>query len=144
MNERAVPGNSAATARSTPAAPQRRSPAVEAVGKLLLLLVPPGLPGSGYLQAFQPPQVAVLANTVLKSHGFMLNVALIFSGCACRIEGDLIYKPGDFPKLIGTLMQLPCSCHLVSYLAASSFPALADSMTPVILLPTLIGEASAS
>jgi hypothetical protein len=116
--------------------------AVEAVSKLFLLLVLPILSTTGYLKAFEPRQLEVLANIALRSHDLVFNIALIFFGCACLVEGYLIYKSGYFPKFIGILMQLAGFCYLVSCFAALFAPALADLITPAILLPPLIGESS--
>jgi hypothetical protein len=116
--------------------------AVEAVSKLFLLLVLPILSTTGYLKAFEPRQLEILANIALRSHDLVFNIALIFFGCACLVEGYLIYKSGYFPKFIGILMQLAGFCYLVSCFAALFAPALADVITPAILLPPLIGESS--
>jgi len=116
--------------------------AVEAVSKLFLLLVVPILSTTGYLKAFDPRQLEILANMALRSHDMVFNIALIFFGCACLIEGYLIYKSGYFPKFIGILMQLAGFCYLVACFAALFAPALADLLTPAILLPPLIGESS--
>jgi hypothetical protein len=116
--------------------------AVEAVSKLFLLLVLPILSTTGYLNAFEPRQLEILANIALRSHDLVFNIALIFFGCACFVEGYLIYKSGYFPKFIGILMQLAGFCYLVSCFAALFAPALADLITPAILLPPLFGELS--
>jgi hypothetical protein len=116
--------------------------AVEAVSKLFLLLVLPILSTTSYLQAFEPRQLEILANLALKSHDFVFNIALIFFGCACLVEGYLIYKSRYFPKFIGILLQLAGFCYLVSCFAALFAPAVADLLTPAILLPPLIGESS--
>ena len=116
--------------------------AVEAVSKLFLLLVVPILSTTGYLKAFDPRQLEILANMALRSHDMVFNIALIFFGCACLVEGYLIYKSGYFPKFIGILMQLAGFCYLVACFAALFAPALADLLTPAILLPPLIGESS--
>jgi len=116
--------------------------AVEAVSKLFLLLVLPILSTTGYLQAFEPRQLQTLANLALQSHNFVFNIALIFFGCACLVEGYLLYKSGYFPKFIGILMQLAGCCYLIACFAALFAPALSDLITPAILLPPLIGESS--
>lgn len=116
--------------------------AVEAVSKLFLLLVLPILSTTSYLQAFEPRQLEILANLALKSHDFVFNIALIFFGCACLVEGYLIYKSRYFPKFIGILLQLAGFCYLVSCFAALFAPAVADLLTPAILLPPSIGESS--
>ena len=116
--------------------------AVEAVSKLFLLLVLPILSTTGYLQAFEPRQLQTLANLALESHNIVFNIALIFFGCGCLVEGYLLYKSGYFPKLIGILMQLAGACYLIASFAAMFAPALSDLLTPAILLPPLIGESS--
>lgn len=116
--------------------------AVEAVSKLFLLLVLPILSTTSYLQAFEPRQLEILANIALKSHDIVFNIALIFFACGCLVEGYLIFKSGYFPKFIGILMQLAGVCYLVACFAALFAPALANLISPAILLPPLIGESS--
>jgi hypothetical protein len=116
--------------------------AVEAVSKLFLLMVLPILTTGGYVHAFEPRQLEVLTNLALEAHDLVFNIALIFFGCACLIEGYLIYKSGYFPKFIGILMQLAGSCYLVACFAALFAPAFSNLITPAILLPPLIGESS--
>ena len=116
--------------------------AVEAVSKLFLLLVLPILSTTGYSQAFEPRQLQSLANLALESHDLVFNIALIFFGFACLVEGYLLYKSGYFPKFIGILMQLAGLCYLVSCFAALFAPAFSNLITPAILLPSLIGELS--
>jgi hypothetical protein len=116
--------------------------AVEAISKLFLLLVMPTLGSADFLKAFEPQQLQILANLALRSHDTAFNIALIFFGFACIVNGYLIFKSGYFPKLIGLLMQLAGICYLVACFAALFAPAFADLITPAILLPPLIGEAS--
>jgi hypothetical protein len=116
--------------------------AVEAISKVFLLLVAPTLGSASYLEAFEPRQLQILANLALKSHDITWNIALIFFGCACLIEGYLIYRSGYFPKLIGILMQLAGLSYLTACFAALFAPAFSDLITPAILVPALIGESS--
>ena len=116
--------------------------AVEAVSKLFLLLVLPILSTTSDPRAFEPRQLEILAHLALKSHDFVFNIALIFFGCGCLVEGYLLFKSGYFPKFIGILMQLAGLCYLASCFAALFAPALADLMTPAILLPPLVGESA--
>jgi hypothetical protein len=116
--------------------------AVEAVSKLFLLLVLPVLSTAGYIPAFEHRQLEVLANLALKSHGIAFDIALIFFGCACLVEGYLLYKSRYFPKFIGVLMQIAGACYLVSCFADLLAPSIADLLTPAILLPPLLGELS--
>jgi hypothetical protein len=116
--------------------------AVEAVSKLFLLLVLPVLSTSNYLSAFEHRQLEVLANLALRAHGIAFDIALIFFGCACLVEGYLLYKSGYFPKFIGVLMQIAGLCYLISCFADLLAPSIADLITPAILLPPLLGELS--
>jgi|SRR5580658_451203 hypothetical protein len=116
--------------------------AVEAISKLFLLLVMPTLGSSDYLMAFEPRQLQILANIALRSHDIAFNIALIFFGFTCLLNGYLIFRSGYLPKFIGILMQLAGGCYLVACFAALFAPRLADLLTPGVLLPPLIGESS--
>lgn len=116
--------------------------AVEAISKLFLLLVMPTLSNADYLRAFEPQQLQVLANLALRSHDIAFNIALIFFGLTCLVNGYLIFRSGYLPKLVGVLMQLAGLSYLIACFAALFAPALADLLSPAILLPPLIGESS--
>ena len=116
--------------------------AVEAISKLFLLLVVPTLGNADYLRAFEPQQLQILANLALKSHDIAFNIALIFFGCTCLVNGYLIFRSGYLPKLIGILMQLAGLSYLTACFAALFAPTFADLIIPTILVPPLIGESS--
>jgi hypothetical protein len=116
------------------------SVAIEAVSKLFLLVVEPTLASAGHPGGFDAPQLQVLANLALRSHDITFNIELIFFACSCLVEGYLIFKSGYFPKFLGVLLQLAGVSYLVSCFAALFAPTLAELMTPVSLLPALIGE----
>lgn len=118
------------------------SMAVEAISKFFLLLVLPILNSKMYLQAFEPEQIHVFVNIALKSHNITFNLALIFFGLACLVNGHLIAKSGYFPKVIGRLLQLAGLCYLISCFAVFFAPALSNLISPGILLPVLIGESA--
>jgi Domain of unknown function (DUF4386) len=116
--------------------------AVEAISKLFLLVVLPTLQSADYLKAFDAHQLQTLANLALSSHDVAFNIALIFFGFACLVNGYLIFKSGYLPKLIGILMQVAGVSYLTACFAALFAPALANLITPAVLLPPLIGESS--
>ncbi len=116
--------------------------AVEAISKVFLLAVMPTLANADFLTAFQPRQLQILANLALRSHDIAFNIALIFFGFTCWVNGYLIFKSGYFPKLIGILMQIAGLSYLTACFAALFSPAFSDLITPAIPLPPLIGEAS--
>ena len=116
--------------------------AVEAISKLFLIVVVPTLGSPDYLKAFEPQQLQVLANLALRSHDVAFNIALIFFGFTCVVNGYLIFKSGYLPKFVGILMQIAGLSYLTACFAALFAPAFADLITPFILLPPLIGESS--
>ena len=116
--------------------------AVEAISKLFLIVVVPTLGSPDYLKAFEPQQLQVLANLALRSHDVAFNIALIFFGFTCVVNGYLIFKSGYLPKFVGVLMQIAGLSYLTACFAALFAPAFADLITPFILLPPLIGESS--
>jgi hypothetical protein len=116
--------------------------AVEAISKLFLLVVMPILGSADYLRAFEPQQLQILANVALKSHDIAFNIALIFFGFTCLVNGYLIFRSGYLPKLIGVLMQIAGLSYLIACFAALFAPVVANLITPAILLPPLIGESS--
>jgi len=116
--------------------------AVEAMSKLFLLVVMPTLGNAEYLRAFDPQQLQILANLALKSHDIAFNIALIFFGFTCLVNGYLIFRSGYLPKIIGILMQFAGLSYLTACFAALFAPAFADLIIPAVLIPPLIGESS--
>jgi hypothetical protein len=116
--------------------------AVEAVSKLFLLVVMPTLGNVDHVKAFEPQQLQTLASLALKSHDIAFNIALIFFGFTCLVNGYLIFKSGYLPKLIGVLLQIAGLSYLIACFAALFAPTFADLIVPAILLPPLIGESS--
>ena len=116
--------------------------AVEAISKLFLLVVMPTLGSADFLTAFEPRQLQILANLALRSHDIAFNIALIFFGFTCLVNGYLIFKSEYLPKFVGVLMQIAGLSYLIACFAALFAPAFADLITPAILLPPLIGESS--
>jgi hypothetical protein len=116
--------------------------AVESISKLFLIVVMPTLNNAEFLKAFAPHQLQILANLALRSHDIAFNIALIFFGFTCLVNGYLIFRSGYLPKFVGILMQIAGLSYLVACFAALFAPAFADLITPAILLPPLIGESS--
>ncbi len=115
---------------------------VESISKLFLLVILPTLESADYLRAFEPVQLQVLAGLALRSHDVAFNIALIFFGCTCLLFGYLIFRSGYLPKAIGGLMALAGASYLTACFAALFAPEFAESITPAILLPALVGESS--
>jgi len=100
------------------------------------------LANTSYLQAFTPGQLYALANFSLRSHGYGFGVSLLFFGCFCIIIGNLIFRSGYFPKLVGVLIQIAGACYIVNTFALILSPNLSGKLFPMILLPAFIGELS--
>jgi hypothetical protein len=83
-----------------------------------------------------------VAYLALKSHDVGFNIALIFFGCTCIVNGYLIFKSRYLPKLVGILMQIAGACYLTACFAALFAPAFYDLIVPEILIPPFIGESS--
>ena len=115
---------------------------VESVSKVFMLLVLPTLENTQYVQALGTQQVALLAHLLLKAHGVAFNVALLFFGLTCLVNGYLIVKSGYLPKVLGVGMQAAGVGYLVRCLAALFAPALAEVLLPALLLLPFIGELS--
>lgn len=115
---------------------------IESISKLFLLLVMPILGNTAYLNVFEPEQLQVLASLAVKSHDIAFNMALIFFGCTCLVNGYLIFKSGYFPRFIGILMQLAGVSYLVACFSTLFAPAIANLIMPTVLVPALIGELS--
>jgi hypothetical protein len=116
--------------------------AVEAISKLFLLVVMPTLGSADTLKAFDPQQLQILANLALRSHDIAFNIALIFFGFTCLVNGYLIFRSGYLPRFVGMLMQLAGLSYLIACFAALFAPTFADLISPAILLPPFIGESS--
>jgi hypothetical protein len=115
---------------------------VEAVSKLYLLSYTARLDDGAYLAAFDPRQLQALAYLELKSHDIAFNIALIFFGCACLVDGYLIFKSQYLPRVVGRLMQIAGGCYLIGCFAALFAPDLFDRISPEILIPPFVGEST--
>ena len=117
---------------------------VEAISKLFLMAVVPTLAHAGSLHAFSPEQAQVLADLALRSHDIAFNIALVFFGGTCIVNGWLIFRSGYLPRFVGVLMQLAGLAYLIACFAALFAPVLANLIIPAILVLPLIGESSMS
>jgi hypothetical protein len=114
--------------------------AVEAVSKVLVLMVESILRRADTPAGFTPEQIYDLAAVVLNAHNVAFHVTLIFFGAAILISGHLIARSGYLPRVIGYGMQLAGVCYLIASFARLFAPTFADALGPAILLPCLIGE----
>jgi len=111
--------------------------ALEAGGKVFLLLALAPLGSAEYLKAFEPQQLHVLTWLSIRGHTLAFNVSLIFFGFQCVILGYLIFKSTFLPRLLGVLMALAGVSYLVNCFAVVVAPSFADIR---LLIPAFIGE----
>jgi hypothetical protein len=112
---------------------------VAAMG-LVAALFPLG--NAGYLKAFTPEQLYVLASLAIKSHSYGFSVSLLFLGCTFLIHGYLIYKSGYLPRVLGILIQVAGVGYLTNGFALILYPAVANQVFLAIIIPVFVGELS--
>jgi hypothetical protein len=97
---------------------------------------------AGYLRAFTPEQLAVMARLAFRTHGHGFGVALLFSGCFFLVAGYLIFKSGYLPRFIGVLYQIAGLGYLTHTFVLVLAPSLAGRVVLAAVAPILIGELS--
>lgn len=111
------------------------------VANKLNLLMPLFLLGdAAYLKTVDPNQLQVVSYLFMKLHDYGFGVGLIFFGMVCLVEGRLIYMSNFLPKILGVLLQVAGLCYLANSLSMLLSPALANALTPYILVPPLVAE----
>jgi hypothetical protein len=115
---------------------------VESVSKVFMLLVLPTLENTQYAQSLGGQPAAMLAHLLLQAHGVAFNVALLFFGLTCLVNGYLIFHSGYMPKALGVGMQAAGVGYVVSCLAVLFAPSLAEVLLPALLLVPFVGELS--
>lgn len=116
--------------------------AIEAVGRLQLIVALAVLRGAESLAAFEPGQVHALAFLFVRAHGRGFSVSLLFFGGFCLVVGTLISRSGYLPKLIGVLIQIAGLGYLLDGFALILSPAFHSMIFPFSLLPAFVAESS--
>jgi hypothetical protein len=116
--------------------------AVEAVGKLFLLLPLFLLGDAPYLKAFTPEQLQALAYVCIRADGYGFGLALIFFSGWCLLTGHLIRRSGFLPAALGYALPVAGLCYLANSFALLLSPALAGALFPAILVPAFFAELS--
>jgi hypothetical protein len=114
--------------------------AILCANKLSLVTVLLLLGDTSYLTAFSPSQRQALASLLLSLHEYAFGIGLIFFGVSCLVAGYLMFRSGYFPKLLGLLQAMSGVCYLINSFGQLLFPALADKVFRVIVMPAFIGE----
>lgn len=98
------------------------------------------LAGTAYLQAFDPPQLAVLSRVIMGGHGTGLSIAFIFLGLGSAIFSYLWLKSGYIPRAIAWLGILSSLLMTVFGLVAMVFPALGAAVGLTYMAPMFFYE----
>jgi hypothetical protein len=114
--------------------------AILCANKLSLVTVLLLLGNRPSLQAFDANQRQALASLLLSLHESGFSVGLIFFGMSCLVTGYLMFQSGYFPKALGLLQAMSGVCYLINSFGQLLFPALADKVFRVIVMPAFIGE----
>ena len=114
--------------------------AILCANKLSLVTVLLLLGDTSYLTAFGPSQRQALASLLLALHEYAFGIGLIFFGVSCLVAGYLMFRSGYFPRLLGLLQAMSGVCYLINSFGQLLFPALADKVFRVIVMPAFIGE----
>lgn len=115
---------------------------VESVSKVFFIAVLPALQSTDHLVGLGEGQVENFASLLLTWHDVSFNIALIFFGLTCLVNGYLIFQSRYFPRVLGVLMQIAGACYLIACFSALFVPALVKILYPTILIPCLVGELS--
>jgi hypothetical protein len=97
-----------------------------------------------YLQSFTPGQLAVLTRIAIREQAQAYGVSLLLSGCFFLVAGNLIYRSGYLPKLIGALYSIAGVGYIANTFVLVLAPDLTDTIFPVVAVPILAGELSLS
>ncbi len=115
------------------------------VANKMNLVIPVLLLGnSAYLKSVDPNVLHVLAYLSVVAHSYGFGIGLLFFGCACLLNGYMIFKSGYLPGFLGIMIQIAGVCYLINSFALILLPTLAGKLFPAILIPPLIGELSIS
>lgn len=71
-------------------------------------------------------------------HGYL--IAQIFFGLWLLPLGYLVYKSSMFPRVLGVLLMIACFGYLVDMLAFFLVPEVADTISPLVVLPAAVAE----
>lgn len=115
--------------------------ALEAGGKMTLIVAATLLSGSPLAGAFEPGRIGALAAFAASLHAYGFALSLIFFGAECVVIGYLVYRSGFLPRAVGVLMALAGAAYLVNSFTLLLAPSLASSVS-VLLVLSFVGESS--
>jgi hypothetical protein len=100
------------------------------------------LVGDPYAAALPAAERNALMYAFIKADAYGFGLGLIFFGCACLINGWLVWRSTYLPRVLGALLQIAGVCYLVNSFTILIVPKLGSALFPAILLPAFFGELS--
>jgi hypothetical protein len=97
-----------------------------------------------YLRAFTPGQLAALTRIAIHQQGHAYGLGLMLSGCFFLVAGNLIYRSGYLPRLIGILYAIAGAGYIGHTFVLVLAPGFSGQVFNVVAGPILIGEVSLS
>jgi Domain of unknown function (DUF4386) len=97
-----------------------------------------------YLRAFSPEQLAALARLATRQQAHAFGIGLLLSGCFFLVAGNLIFRSGYLPRLIGVLYMIAGVGYIGHTFVLVLAPAFAGRVFAIVAVPIFIGEASLS
>lgn len=116
------------------------SQAIEATGILPLFV--PLIKPAGALAALDETAHYALTYLALRLSQLGFGFALFFFSGFCAAVGAAILRSHLVPAVIGVLMIVAGVCYFISTLSTIVAPALAHLLSPWIIIPCFVGEAS--
>jgi len=116
--------------------------AVLVANKLNLVMPLLLLNNQEYLTAFTQQQLQVWSLLAIKAHDHGFAIGLVFFGCACLIDGWLMFYSGFLPKALGILIAVTGLAYLVNSFTLIVLPAQSSTVFPILLGVASIGELS--
>lgn len=116
--------------------------AIESASKVFLLIVAPAVGGGGFIHPLPLADQEIFVRLAMALHFATFHVSLVFFGCACLVNGWLVFRSGFLPRTIGVLMQLAGVAYLIVCFATLFAPVVARIISPGILIVPLIGESA--
>lgn len=98
------------------------------------------LTDSAYAAGFEPGQLQSLALAFLNAQSFGYELGLAFFALHLAVLGYLIYRSAFFPRILGVLLVVSALGYVANSFAVFVVPQLADTLSMVVLVTSLIGE----
>jgi hypothetical protein len=95
---------------------------------------------SGFAEALPPEQVREWAAFFLELHRYGYRIAQLFFGLWLYPLGQLAYRSGYVPRLIGVLLIIACGSFLLDFGLFFLLPEYPAAVSARVTLPTTIGE----